>query len=198
FASVLAGAHHHGFAHGTAGVGYALLAHGRDEDVELATRAGHALCAAAETDEHGAAWWPVGPEDPTRLPHWCSGSSGIGTFLLRLYARTGEQRFADVADAAAVAVHRSRWRSSPAACHGLAGDGQFLLDAAELLVDPTYHEWAADLADCLAVRHCRRDGLLLTADETGRDVVADYQVGTAGVVAFLARLLHGGSRMFML
>ncbi|MQA05880.1 MAG: protein kinase [Streptosporangiales bacterium] len=197
FDSRLEGARHHGFAHGTAGIGYALLANGRDADFELAVRAGDALCRVAEVDEHGAAWWPVGPAEPTKLPHWCSGSSGVGSFLLRLYARTGEQRFADLARAAAVAVHRARWQSSPVACHGLAGDGEFLLDAAELLVDPTYHEWAADLADCLAVRHCTRAGRLVVADETGHEVVADFQVGLAGVLSFLARLLHGGPRPFL-
>ncbi|MQA79363.1 MAG: protein kinase [Streptosporangiales bacterium] len=195
--SVLAGKVHHGFAHGAAGIGYALLANGRDADVRLAVRTGDALCRAAQVDGDGAAWWPVGQREPTRLPHWCSGSSGIGTFLLRLYASTGERRFADHAIAAATAVHRSRWQSSPAACHGLAGDGQFLLDAADVLVDPTYHALAADLATCLAARHCVRDGRVLVPDEGGRDVVADHQVGVAGVVAFLTRLLHGGPRPFM-
>lgn len=196
--SVLAGKQHHGFAHGAAGIGYALLANGRDADVRLAVRTGDALCGAAQVDGDGAAWWPVGPQEPTRLPHWCSGSSGIGTFLLRLYATTGEQRFADHAIAAATAVHRSRWQSSPAACHGLAGDGQFLLDAADVLVDPTYHALAADLATCLAARHCVRGGRVLVPDESGRDVVADHQVGVAGVVAFLTRLLHGGPRPLMI
>lgn len=195
--SVLAGKVHHGFAHGAAGIGYALLANGRDADVQLAVRTGDALCRAAEIDDDGAAWWPVGPQEPTRLPHWCSGSSGIGTFLLRLYARTGERRYADHAIAAATAVHRSRWQSSPVACHGLAGDGQFLLDAADVLVDPTYHTLAADLATCLAARHCVRDGRVLVPDEGGRDVVADHQVGLAGVLAFLTRLRHGGPRPFM-
>ncbi|HZC25536.1 MAG TPA: class IV lanthionine synthetase LanL [Actinopolymorphaceae bacterium] len=200
FASKLAGACHYGFAHGVAGIGYSLLALGSALDdsayTTLAVEAGYTLCRAARIDDDGAAWWPVGPADRTRLPHWCSGSSGVGTFLLRLCAVAGEQRCGEYARAAAGAVHRARWASPPSACHGLAGDGQFLLDAADLLADPTYRAWAEDLVPLLAVRHCRRDGRALVPDETLRSVVADYNVGLAGVLAYLLRLRHGGPRLF--
>lgn len=201
FGSELAGGYHYGFAHGVAGIGYALLALGtalgEQSYVELAAEAGYTLCRAARVDEDGAAWWPVGPEDANRLPHWCSGSSGVGTFLLRLLAVTGEQRFGEYARAAAGAVYRARWRSSPSACHGLAGDGEYLLDAAEILADPTYRAWAEDLVPLLAVRHCRRDGRALVPDETLTSVVADYNVGLSGVLAYLMRLRYGGSRLFL-
>ncbi|MGW5361533.1 class III lanthionine synthetase LanKC N-terminal domain-containing protein [Actinopolymorpha pittospori] len=201
FGSELAGGYHYGFAHGVAGIGYALLALGTALDepayVELAAEAGYTLCRAARVDEDGAAWWPVGPEDANRLPHWCSGSSGVGTFLLRLLAVTGEQRFGEYARAAAGAVYRARWRSSPSACHGLAGDGEYLLDAAEILADPTYRAWAEDLVPLLAVRHCRREGRALVPDETLTSVVADYNVGLSGVLAYLMRLRYGGPRLFL-
>nr|WP_238342000.1 lanthionine synthetase C family protein [Actinopolymorpha rutila] len=190
-----------GFAHGVAGIGYTLLALGTALDdsaaLTLAGEAGDALCRAAHTDENGAAWWPAGPHEAGWRPHWCSGSSGVGTFLLRLYAVTGEQRFAEYARAAAGAAYRARWTASPVACHGLAGDGEFLLDAAELLDDPTYRAWAEDLVPLLAVRHCRRGGKALVADDTLTGVVADYNVGLAGVLAFLTRLRYGGRRMFL-
>ncbi|WP_020573921.1 class IV lanthionine synthetase LanL [Actinopolymorpha alba] len=201
FDSQLAGATHYGFAHGVAGIGYALLALGtalgEQAYVDLASEAGYTLCRAARTDDGGAAWWPVGPADATRLPHWCSGSSGVGTFLLRLFAVTGEQRFGEYARAAAGAVHRARWQSSPAVCHGLAGDGEFLLDAAEILADPTYRAWAEDLVPLIAVRHCRMGGRALIPDETLRSVVADYNVGLSGVLAYLMRLRYGGARLFL-
>ncbi|MET9021539.1 lanthionine synthetase LanC family protein [Actinopolymorpha sp. NPDC004070] len=191
----------YGFAHGVAGIGYTLLALGTALDdsaaLTLAGEAGDALCRAAHTDENGAAWWPAGPREAGWRPHWCSGSSGVGTFLLRLYAVTGEQRFAEYARAAAGAAYRARWTASPVACHGLAGDGEFLLDTAELLDDPTYRAWAEDLVPLLAVRHCRRGGKALVADDTLTGVVADYNVGLAGVLAFLTRLRYGGRRMFL-
>ena len=199
--SRLAGACHYGFAHGVAGIGYFLLAAGMATDqesyVKIALDAGHTLCRSATTDSNGAAWWPIGPKDRTRMPHWCSGSSGIGTFLLRLYAATDEPAIGAYAGAAAVAVHRSRWHSSPSACHGLAGDGQYLVDVAQVLGTDIYRTWARDLVEAMAVRHCRRAGKLLVPDETGRAVVADYQTGLAGVVSFLLRLRHDGPRPWM-
>ncbi|WP_020574581.1 class IV lanthionine synthetase LanL [Actinopolymorpha alba] len=233
--SRLAGARHYGFAHGVAGIGYFLLAAGRATGtqayLDLAVEAGHTLCRTATTDAHGAAWWPVGPDDQprvwgqagearagaepqrrgwaqaggarvgpephSRLPHWCSGASGVGTFLLRLYAVTDVPAFGAYAAAAAVAVHRARWQAAPATCHGLAGDGQYLLDAAELLAEDSYRGWAGDLVEAMAVRHCRRDGRLLIPDESGQAVVADYQAGVAGVIAFLQRFTYGGPRPWM-
>lgn len=202
FPSRLAGGVFYGFAHGTAGIGYFLLVAGialnKSEYVDLAVKAGDGLLALATEDERNALWWPNGPADPTRLPHWCNGSSGIGTFLLRLYAVTGDDRYAHAAAGAARAVHEARWQSLPSACHGLAGNGQFLLDSAGLLGDDQYRQWATDLATCLAIRTARIDGRLLVADETGRSVVADYNVGLAGVLDFLHRLESGGPRPWML
>jgi dienelactone hydrolase len=198
--SELAGVRHYGFAHGAAGIGYFLLAAGAatgdGRATELALAAADMLCAAAVLDD-AAARWPQGPGGAERWVHWCNGSSGIGTFLLRAWRVSGRERYAETAAAAAVAVHRARWGSRPSACHGLAGNGEFLLDAAELLDEPTLREWAEDLAEAAALRHCRRDGRLLVADETGREVVADAGTGLAGVLRFLLRLEHGGSRAWM-
>jgi len=202
FPSRLAGSCHYGFAHGTAGIGYFLLAAGQATGqpryLDLATKAGAALCAIGQTDEHGATWWATGPADPSQLPHWCNGSSGVGTFLLRLFGATSDERFATATRGAARAVHMARWQSLPSACHGLAGNGQFLLDAAESLNEPMYHLWAEDLATALAIRTARVGDRLLVADESGRSVTAEYNVGLAGVLDFLGRLLHGGSRPWML
>ncbi|MFG2822229.1 class IV lanthionine synthetase LanL [Kitasatospora sp. NPDC048365] len=204
FDSALAGLTHHGFAHGTAGIGTFLLAAGRAADREdlraLAVRAGDSLLAAADHDGD-AAWWGTGEGaasgTDSRLPNWCSGSSGVGTFLIRLWAATGEARFRTAAEAAGAAVVRQRWQTSPATCHGLAGNGQFLLDLAHLLGEPRWLGHAEELAACIDVRHTVRDGRRLIPDETAVDVVADYQTGTAGALDFLHRLQHGGPRPWL-
>jgi serine/threonine protein kinase len=201
FSSRFAGSVHYGFAHGTAGIGYFLLAAGkalgRPEYIELATGAGAGLLAVADRDDE-AWWWSTGPADRNRLAHWCNGSSGVGTFLLALYAATGQERFAAAAAGAAAATYQARWQSLPSACHGLAGNGQFLLDAATVFDEPKYARWARDLADLLAIRTARIDGRCLVADETGRAIVADYNIGLAGVLDFLHRLQSGGLRPWML
>ncbi|MGH3490505.1 MAG: lanthionine synthetase LanC family protein, partial [Actinopolymorphaceae bacterium] len=202
-----------GLHHGIAGIGYALLAVGTalgdSSFVTLAGEAGYTICRSARIDDDGSArwcgeqsgkWWGDdghASRSPHHFAHRCDGPAGIGTFLLRLGTVTGEQRFGEYARAAAGAVHRDRWTSPPGNCHGLAGDGEFLLDAADLLADRTYQVWAEDVVPLLAVRHCRRDGRLLLPDDSLRAVSAGFGGGLAGVLAFLLRLRHGGSRLFL-
>ena len=85
-----------------------------------------------------------------------------------------------------------------AACHGLAGDGEFLLDLAEFTGKRRYREWAWEFAAILHARHAIRDGLLLVADNSaGGRITADYGNGLTGVIGFLLRLRHGGRRAWM-
>ncbi|WP_214105670.1 class IV lanthionine synthetase LanL [Acrocarpospora catenulata] len=204
FASDLAGLTHLGFAHGVAGAGtfllYAWLATGRADYRAAALRAADTLVAEADV-EGGAAWWRTGEEKDgsrTRMRHWCSGSSGVGTFLIRLWAATGEQRFRDLAEAAGAAVWQGRWYSGMSACHGLAGDGDFLLDLADFTGEPRHRERAAELATAMYARNTLRDGLLVLPDESGVDVTPGYNTGLGGALAFLLRLREGGPRGWML
>jgi serine/threonine protein kinase len=205
FASELAGIAHYGFGHGLAGVGAFLLAAGQltgeARYLGLARSAGDTLVRAAVTDG-AAAWWPNG--DGTGEPshplagHWCTGSSGVGTYLVRLARATGDPRYADLARASAVAARRRRWNASPAVCHGLAGDGHFFLDLAELLDDPRYVEWAEEQAAWIHARRAVRYGQSVVADETQLDVVADFHTGLSGTVGYLLRLRHGGPRPWLI
>ncbi len=204
FDSALAGLVHYGFAHGVAGAGsfllYAWLASGRSEFRDAAFRAAETLEAVAHVDGE-AAWWSSGERKGAgkdRMRHWCSGSSGVGTFLIRLWAVTGEPRFRELAEAGAVAVRREKWYSSAAMCHGLAGDGDFLLDLAELTGEHRYREWAAELAAVMHTRHMIRDGLMVLPDENGTAATVDYATGLGGATSFLLRLRHGGPRPWML
>ncbi|HST46546.1 class IV lanthionine synthetase LanL [Jatrophihabitans sp.] len=214
FDSALAGSWHFGFAHGVAGVGAFLLAAGQacgePRYSELAEAAGRTLAAAADLDERtGAATWRTDRNSPVSskdmLLHWCNGASGVGTFLVRLAAAHHDQasRYWDLVHAAALAVHRARWLPSPVACHGLAGNGQFLLDAAaaaEQAGSPRaadYRDWAADLAAVIVARAAVIDGRLVVPDETGLRVGAGYGTGMAGTLDFLLRLSQGGARSWM-
>jgi lantibiotic modifying enzyme len=204
FDSALAGLTHYGFAHGAAGIGAFLLAAGQatgeQRYLELAHAAGATLRRLA-VRSGPAAWWPVGeepdPAHPIRMAHWCSGSSGIGTFLLRLWQHAGDPLDRELAEAAAIAVRRFRWQVGTAACHGLAGDGQFLLDLAQALGGPRYRRWAAELAGCLRAHAVERAGRLLVPGDDGSTPHAGYNTGLAGVLDFLLRLRHGGARPWM-
>lgn len=203
FDSALAGLTHHGFAHGTAGIGAFLLAAGcalgEPRYLEMAHAAGESLAGLVCWDGDRA-WWPIGEEDdpgsPTRMPHWCSGSSGIGTFLLRLWRANGDDQYRGLAEGAACAVRADRWRMGTSYCHGLAGDGHYLLDLAHLLDDPRYRLWAAELGACMAARAAVCEGRLLIPDDSGNGFSASFGTGSAGPLSFLMRLRDGGERPF--
>ncbi|MFB8237295.1 class IV lanthionine synthetase LanL [Kitasatospora purpeofusca] len=214
FDSALAGITHLGFAHGVAGVGAFLLAAARATgDGALlagAVEAGRTLAATARLDApvapgaasdgaSPAARWPRSADDPAhvRLTHWCNGSSGAGSFLLRLWLATGDADAHRLALAAGRAVTAGRWHSGVCACHGLAGDGEFLLDLAEATGDPGFRAAAVESGLLIAARAALRDGLLALPDETGTGCAPAYGTGTAGALAFLLRLRHGGPRLWV-
>ncbi|MER6395002.1 lanthionine synthetase LanC family protein [Kitasatospora sp. NPDC001603] len=150
-------------------------------------------------DTRPTAWWPQGAGDPehVRLAHWCSGSSGAGTFLLRLWQATGDETAHELALAAGRAVLAGRWHCGVSACHGLAGNGEYLLDLAAATGEPEFRSGAEELAQLIAARSALRDGLLVLPDETGTGCAAAYGTGTAGALAFLLRLRHGGPRLWV-
>ncbi|MFD0276068.1 class IV lanthionine synthetase LanL [Kitasatospora sp. NPDC127111] len=207
FDSALAGITHLGFAHGVAGVGAFLLsaaeATGDRALLDGAAEAGRTLAATVRR-EFGAgaeesAWWPQDADDPeqVRLAHWCSGSSGAGTFLLRLWQVTGDAGARELALAAGRAVLAGRWHCGVSACHGLAGDGEYLLDLAEATGSPDFRSGAEELGQLITARTALRNGLLVLPDETGTGCAAAYGTGTAGALAFLLRLRHGGPRLWV-
>ncbi|MBO1418126.1 class IV lanthionine synthetase LanL, partial [Streptomyces sp. FH025] len=205
FDSALAGITHLGFAHGVAGVGAFLLAAAQatGDRALLDGAADAALTLGATVRWNGtdrrSAWWPQSAGDPEhiRLAHWCNGSSGAGAFLLRLWRATGDATALDLARAAGRAVLAGRWHAGVSACHGLAGDGEYLLDLAEALNEPEFRTGAEELGNLIATRAALRDGLLVLPDETGTGCAAAYGTGTAGPLAFLLRLRHGGPRLWL-
>ncbi|MFE5946994.1 class IV lanthionine synthetase LanL [Streptomyces sp. NPDC056480] len=199
--SALAGQDVYGFAHGIAGVGAFLLAaaevaeHSRPGSgtryLEAALGAGDTLTRAALHNECTGVCWPntVGDGRPVQGRHWCSGVGGIGSFLIRLATVTGDQRFAELASQAATAAADKPWGHLAGACCGLSGAGNFLLDMADHTGHDRYRRIAGNLA---TVVHA-----MLRSTTPDRRAELDYQIGAAGVLAFLFRLRHGGPHPWM-
>ncbi|MFE5774172.1 class IV lanthionine synthetase LanL [Streptomyces sp. NPDC056485] len=202
--SELAGMRSYGFAHGTAGVGTFLLSAAHAAQIrglpepaarfmEAALGAGATLVETAHT-ERGRATWPAragGEPQPRPTTQWCNGPAGIGTFLIRLWAATGEERFAELAEQAAATAMSDPWRAGPGACCGNAGTGHLLLDLAELRGTRRHRVLAEEIAGIIDAQHSVQDGLRLTADRAGG---CEYANGAAGILDFLLRLRHGGPR----
>ncbi|WP_084219637.1 class IV lanthionine synthetase LanL [Spirillospora albida] len=198
--SKLAGRSYYGFAHGIAGVGHFLLAcaeaTGRDDCRTLAIRVGEELLDAAVI-ERGTAMWGAGAGDAPTAPYWCHGASGIGGFLVRLGAATGDVRFLETADLAAQAVTAHAWRAVLGQCHGLSGNGDFLLDMAELTGDDRHRAAAWRLGRTVLASRAHRDGRLVLPDEQG-EVSVTWGDGLSGVLGFLLRLRYGSPRLWTL
>jgi lantibiotic modifying enzyme len=110
---------------------------------------------------------------------------------------TGERRFLDLAERAAVTVRQQRWSVGNSACHGLAGDGEFLLDMAQFTGEGRYAEWAQELAAVLYARRLYVDGLAVVCGEHPVTVTADFNTGLSGVIGFLLRLRDHGPRSWL-
>ncbi|WP_333774042.1 class IV lanthionine synthetase LanL [Streptomyces sp. IBSBF 3136] len=191
-----AGKRYLGFAHGSAGIGSFLLAaahvSGRPEHLELAVAAGEHLVANAVTVGEGAQW-PAQATDPPTAPYWCHGSAGIGSFLIRLWQRTGDDRYTGLARGAAHAVMERASRAAVAQCHGLAGNGDFLLDMANATGEAPYHAMAENLARLIVCERAHRTTHVVFPNEYG-EISTSWSDGAAGILAFLLRTRHHDSR----
>ncbi|NML51822.1 hypothetical protein HHL19_23025 [Streptomyces sp. R302] len=194
-----AGKRYLGFAHGSSGIGCFLLAAasvtGSPVHRELAVAAGEHLVAHA-VDVGGAAQWPAQTGDVPTAPYWCHGSAGIGSFLVRLWRATGDDRFGSLARAAGRAVVERASRAALTQCHGLAGNGDFLLDLAEATGDPAHRARAGDLARLLLAERSLRGGHVVFPNEYG-EVSTGWSDGSAGILAFLLRVRHTEPRHWM-
>ncbi|MGW0469437.1 class IV lanthionine synthetase LanL [Streptomyces sp. NPDC003027] len=194
-----AGKRYLGFAHGTAGIGCFLLGAAavsqHPRHMELAVEAGgHLLANAVRVGE--AAQWPAQATNLPTAPYWCHGSAGIGTFLVRLWKATGDDRFGDLARRGAHAVAERASRAALTQCHGLAGNGDFLLDMADVTGDPAYRDMAEELARLILAEGAQRHGHLVFPNEYG-DVSTSWSDGSAGILAFLLRIRHADPRHWM-
>ncbi|MGW1250963.1 class IV lanthionine synthetase LanL [Streptomyces sp. NPDC002535] len=188
-----------GFAHGSSGIGCFLLAaasvSGRPEHRDLAVEVGEQLLAdAVLTGE--AAQWPAQAGDLPTAPYWCHGAAGIGTFLVRLWQATGDDRYADLARRSTYAVTERASRAALAQCHGLAGNGDFLLDMADATGDPVHRTMAEDLARLIVSERAQRRAQVVFPNEYG-DVSTSWSDGSAGILAFLLRIRHTDPRHWM-
>jgi hypothetical protein len=170
----------YGFGHGIAGIAAFLLDHALVTGDRLAhVKAMHVadeLCDAAMWDR-SAARWPAGPGESIPLGGWCGDAAGVGSFLVRAWLATGEERYREVADAAAAAVRADQWTMATASCHGVVENVEFLLDMAEATGDDRHREWAVKTVSRLA-----------WPDDTGLPVL---------VAALVRLVLPGRDRLWM-
>lgn len=176
-----------GFAHGSAGIGWALerLSLGTNDPGPLEPAA-RAWAFQEDLYRPDAAAWLDGREadQVLYLDSWCHGSTGIGLASWDLYARTGAAAHLDRALRAAAATRRTGFGWDYTLCHGDAGSWELL----DTLLRGAPDRLRAHLPDTPTRDHL--DALLLTALETYGPLTKSITDTTTGLLPGTAGALH--------
>ncbi|MBB6098595.1 serine/threonine protein kinase [Deinobacterium chartae] len=183
-----------GYAHGTSGIALFLLylwrVSGRDDLLEAARRALVYCVSCLQPTRGDALGVPRPDEDPGRqvvTHYWQDGSAGVATALLRYQHATADRRF-EAATRALLGDVSRRFTAFPGLFQGLAGLGNTLLDAYQMLGDPGYLTAAQEVADGLSLFALERPHGLAFPGEQLLRVSYDYGTGAAGIALYLDRL----------
>jgi hypothetical protein len=131
-------------------------------------------------------------------PYLGHGSAGVGTVALRMHAVTGEQRYLDVVNSIRSGVAQ-KYTITGDLMVGLAGLGNYLLDAAHFTGDTSYRDLAVRAADGLMLFAVDRPEGIAFPMSMGSKISCAYASGSTGIALFLDRLQTGGPNFhFML
>ncbi len=156
---------------------------------ELVRGAARTLIDQARPDHGGLNWAQTLDEPELQRCQLCDGSPGIGLFFARAYEALGEPTYLDVAAAAGQATYAyGDVRHNAGQCHGLAGNGELLLELYRLTREPVWLARAGEFArQALAYRTAGAEGDIWQADEPGYSS-PEFLNGAAGTGHFFLRL----------
>ena len=182
-----------GMAHGAASIGYflaELYRFTKDERFrDGALGAARWLQSAAVDTRHGVAWPShLGDEESPRF-QWCHGAPGIGLFFGRTHEIIGDDSCREWALRCGNSTCAAGdIRKNPSQCHGLAGNGELLVELARITGDA---EWVAKAREfgCLAAEYGDGDppNRRWRSDEPD-EYSTDFMLGASGLGHFFLRL----------
>ena len=188
-----------GYSHGTSGIALALLElHARTGDERYREAAQGAF--AYERRHYSAEQqnWPdfrsfstPNPQQPGYAMAWCHGAPGIGLARLRAYQSTHDPLMRAEAEAAIAGTYRAIAAPSAAdgysLCHGLGGNSELFLLAADILGDERYRAVAESVGDRgIQSIHLPRNPWPCGVTSGGES--PNLMLGTAGIGYFYLRL----------
>lgn len=125
-------------------------------------------------------------------PYLGHGSAGVATVALRYYLITHHPDYLALVEKSKGAVTQ-KYTIGPALFSGLAGLGNYMLDAAQLLGDNSYRDLAYRLLEGLKLFALERNGGITFPLWTPTKICSDYAAGSAGIALFVHRLVTDGS-----
>ncbi|WP_308431070.1 lanthionine synthetase LanC family protein, partial [Kitasatospora griseola] len=121
--------------------------------------------------------------------YWDEGTAGVSVAVVRYLAARPDAELAAVADDLLRDSAR-RYAVFPHLAHGLAGFGNVLLDAGELLGEQRWLDEARRVADGILLSRIEHpDGLGFPGEQALRES-CDLATGSIGIALFLDRLRH--------
>lgn len=187
--------HSYGFSHGIAGIGYFLLAlaklTGKDKYYSAVKRIVYTLERTSYEGENGERLWPASPEKPDALwVHWCNGSAGIGRFLLTAAEVLQDPVCFRLGQQAADAVARSTIFASFSQCHGIAGNGDFLIMANRCFPGRYEAKLKEYTRSLYVLRSDGQEDSWMWPLEDMESFSSDYMTGYMGIYSFLLRRFY--------
>jgi len=183
-----------GFAHGAAGIGWALLevfhVTGEARFREAALEAFRYESSHFDAEEQN---WPdfryapeKGRKKPSGAVMWCHGAPGIGLSRLRAWQILGEDGLREEAEIAFRTT--SRWLdATPEAnyclCHGQAGNAGLLLWGGKVLGNTDYLAQAQRIGEA-GIERYENERMPWPCGVPGGDETPDLMLGLAGIASF--------------
>lgn len=193
-----------GYSHGAAGIAVALLelyARTGDARYREAAEGGFAYERQHYSTEHQN--WPdfrsfasPNPAQPGYSLAWCHGAPGIGLARVRAYELTREETYRQEAEAAIGGTYRPLALPNAgegyALCHGLAGNAELFVVAADTFGDERCRA-AAELVGDRGIRAVHAMRAPWPCGVNGGGETPNLMLGTAGIGYFYLRLFDSAA-----
>jgi class IV lanthipeptide synthase len=189
------------FIPGAAGIAHFLLSLYQETKearwADVAREAGETLRRQAVPD-HGGLNWPDTLDGLSRgealQVQWCSGAPGVGIFFAKAFEAFGDPKDLETAEAAGECTFQyGDVRRNACQCHGLAGNGELLIDLYHATCKQLWLDRAHDFARrVFAYRRVTPAGDEWQADDAGF-YSPEFMLGAAGTGHFFLRLWQRGT-----
>jgi hypothetical protein len=125
---------------------------------------------------------------------WFDGSAGVATVVARYWAKTKNPEYYEILQRLAPDTFR-RISTSPSLFRGLAGLGNFLLDAFAFTGEEGYLREAHRAAEGVMMFRVQRPSGTAFPGDPLRRLSTDFATGSAGIALFLHRLVSSEARI---
>ncbi len=179
-----------GFAHGAAGIAWALIELFHATGEERFRRAALEGFRYEQTcfDAQGRTWLDLGDSRPAAAAVWCHGGGGIALARLRAWqVLGGDDLRKEACLALAIVADGLPDLDNYSLCHGIAGNADLMLAAGEMLADPRWTAIARNAADA-GIERCESRRIPWPSGLHQGHETPDLMWGIAGIGYFYLRM----------